>query len=102
MPSDLEKAPANPTTPSSLRRRHHRAPSVSSRPFAGRIGGNQEFTLAPDDASFSDVVERVPDAAATFSWRESVRLEAFADVELWKEAVIEGVGTGLQLFLAGM
>ncbi|KAF2118682.1 aquaporin-like protein [Lophiotrema nucula] len=77
-------------------------PSVSSRPFAGRIGGNQEFTIAPDDASFTTIISKVPDAAATFTWKQSFSLAGFSDVELWKESLIEGVGTCLQIYLAGL
>jgi hypothetical protein len=90
---------------STLRRRnasHNHLPPVASRPFAGRIGGNQEFTLDPDDASFRSVVSKVPDAAATFSWHASFHLRGFADVELWKEATIEGVGVCLQIYIAGL
>ncbi|KAF2865558.1 aquaporin-like protein [Massariosphaeria phaeospora] len=84
------------------RKRRGSTPAVASRPFAGRIGGNAEFTLSPDDASFKSVVSRLPDAAATFSWAASFRLTGFADVELWKEATIEGIGTCLQIYLAGL
>lgn len=76
----------------------HRKPSqltVASRSFAGRLGGNQEFTS--DDASST----RIPDATASFSWHQSVHLEAFTDVELWKESFIECVGTCLQVYTSG-
>ncbi|KAF2660890.1 MIP transporter [Lophiostoma macrostomum CBS 122681] len=82
--------------------RTNRGPSVASRPFAGRIGGNQEFTLSPEDLSFPGIVSKVPDAAPTFTWQQSFSLQAFSDVELWKEATIEGVGTCLQIYLAGL
>ncbi|KAF1844555.1 uncharacterized protein K460DRAFT_246560, partial [Cucurbitaria berberidis CBS 394.84] len=71
---------------------------VASRPFAGRIGGNQEFTVSADDASFT----KIPDAASSFSWAQSFSPSAFADVELWKESIIEGVGTCLQVYLSGL
>lgn len=77
----------------------HRKPShqtLASRPFAGRLGGNQEFTS--DDVSFVNI----PDAAASFSWHQSFHLEAFADVELWKESFIEGVGTCLLVYTSGL
>ncbi|KAH7117755.1 MIP transporter [Dendryphion nanum] len=77
-------------------------PPIASRPFAGRIGGNQEFTLDPDDASFKSVISKVPDAATTFSWKQSFFLRGFVDLELWKEATIEGVGTCLQIYLGGL
>jgi hypothetical protein len=82
--------------------RTDRRPSVASRPFAGRIGGNQEFTLSPEDVSFPSIVSKVPDAAPAFSWQQSFSLQAFSDLELWKEATIEGVGTCLQIYLAGL
>jgi hypothetical protein len=79
------------------RKQSHDGPTISSRPFAGRIGGNQEFILSADDASTT-----LPDAAAIFSWHQSFYPHAFADIELWKEAFIEGVGTCLQTYLSGL
>ncbi|KAH7392895.1 aquaporin-like protein [Pyrenochaeta sp. MPI-SDFR-AT-0127] len=83
-----------------LRRRtkSHDGPTLSSRPFAGRIGGNQEFVVSADDASFTSI----PDAAAIFSWAQSFYPRAFADAELWKESFIECVGTCLQTYLSGL
>lgn len=80
------------------RKKPHDGPAVSSRPFAGRIGGNQEFVVSADDASFTSI----PDAAAIFSWAQSFYPRAFADIELWKESCIEGVGTCLQTYLSGL
>ncbi|KAF2266102.1 MIP transporter [Lojkania enalia] len=77
-------------------------PPVASRPFAGRIGGNQEFTLSPDSSSFHTVVSKIPDAAALFTWTQSFSLQGFTDIELWKESFIEGAGTCLQIYLAGL
>lgn len=77
-------------------------PLVASRPFVGRIGGNQEFTISPSDSSNRELIAKVPDAAATFSWKQSLRLDAFSDIDLWKEATIEGIGTCLQIYLAGL
>jgi hypothetical protein len=79
-----------------LRHRKHSQLTVASRPFAGRLGGNQEFTS--DDASFV----KIPDAAASFSWHQSFHLEAFSDVEMWKESFIECVGTCLQVYTFGL
>lgn len=93
MNQDVEASDAH----SGLRQRkgEHKSLTISSRPFAGRIGGNQEFTVPAEDAS-------LPDAAAVFSWRQSFGLHAFSDVELWKESFIEGVGTCLQTYLGGL
>src|SRR5438128_1745526 len=81
--------------------REHRL-SVASRPFAGRIGGNQEFTLDPCDTSFTSTLEKLPDAGSIFTWKQSFSFRAFADIELWKEAFIEYVGTCLQTWLSGL
>ncbi|KAF2826201.1 aquaporin-like protein [Ophiobolus disseminans] len=90
---DLENAAM---TPHELRHRRHSHLTVASRPFAGRLGGNQEFTS--DDASlFTNA-----DAIASFSWHQSFHLEAFADIELWKESFIECVGTCLQVYTSGL
>lgn len=84
-----------------LRQRRHSGGSlqVASRPFAGRIGGNAEFTVTPDDAS---AYSKIPDTAAAFSWAQSFYFSALEDIELWKEAVIEGVGTCLQVYTSGL
>jgi hypothetical protein len=79
-----------------LQRRKSSHLTVASRPFVGRLGGNQEFTS--DDASLS----KIPDATAAFSWKQSFSLEAFADVELWKASFIECVGTCLQVYTSGL
>lgn len=77
------------------RKRDPKSLTIASRPFAGRVGGNQEFTVPAEDAS-------LPDASAVFSWRQSFSTHAFADIELWKESFIEGVGTCLQVYLSGL
>lgn len=82
--------------------RSRHGPTANTRPFAGRIGGNQEFTLTPDDSSFITVTEKAPDAAAGFSWRQSLSIAGFSDTELWKQATIEGVGTCVQIYIAGL
>lgn len=69
---------------------------LASRPFAGRIGGNQDF-VAEDPSQ-----AKIPDASPAFSWGQSFYFKAFADADLWKEAFIELVGTLLQTYLSGL
>lgn len=79
--------------------RHRKPPThltPQSRPFAGRLGGNQEFIA--ETASITSL----PDANASFSWHQSFHLYAFSDIELWKESFIECVGTCLQVYLSGL
>ncbi|OCK74855.1 MIP transporter [Lepidopterella palustris CBS 459.81] len=80
----------------------HIDPALISRPFAGRIGGNQQFTVSPENAEFDKITAKAPDAAANFSWKASLDLRGFSDTELWKQATIEGVGTGLQIYLSSL
>ena len=108
--ADIEKAASRSSNEGPTPRRrnagspHHEArpPRLATRPFAGRIGGNQEFTVAPGSSEFELLTETVPDAAANFSWAQSFNLRAFADPDLWKEATIEGVGSCLQQYIAGL
>lgn len=77
-------------------------PAVNFRPFAGRIGGNQLLALSPDDPQYDALIAKAPDAAPNLPWRASLDPRGFSDVELWKQAIIEGVGTALQVFLSGL
>lgn len=36
--------------------------SVSETPFAGRIGGNQEFTVSEDNEKAREILKKQPDA----------------------------------------
>ncbi|OAP63447.1 hypothetical protein AYL99_02674 [Fonsecaea erecta] len=77
---------------SSLAVRRRRAGSLSA-PFAGRLGGNQEFTLDRADPQNEELLKKVPDAAPNLTLQESFDLRGFREVELWKAALIEFVGT---------
>lgn len=65
---------------------------VNDRPFAGRLGGNQQFTVDPNDPDQESLLERVPDAAPAVHWRDVFSLVPFRDPYLYKAAVIEGIG----------
>ncbi len=86
-------------------RRHHSLPSpsrVDSHPFAGRIGGNQIFTATTSDPSYDSIAKAVPDAIGDAKWAAILDLRGFREPILWKTAVIEGVGTGLQVYISGL
>lgn len=95
--SDVELVPHH-----SHERQDRHDPDFVSRPFAGRIGGNQQFTVSPEDAQFDEITAEVPDAVANFSWKSSLDLRGFRDTELWKQAIIEGIGTSLQIYISGL
>jgi len=62
-------------------------------PFAGRIGGNQEFTLDKKDPNRGRILKEIPDAAPFCTWEASFALNQFRQINLWKAAFIEGWGT---------
>lgn len=62
------------------------------QPFAGRIGGNQSLVLDRNDPKNSDYLKAVPDAAPFMRISEALDLRGFLDLNLWKFAIVEGVG----------
>ena len=64
-------------------------PSV---PFAGRIGANHKFSADCENRVDRDVLEKYPDAAPWVPLRDALSLKGFLQIEIWKAAVIEGVG----------
>ncbi|CAI6328087.1 unnamed protein product [Periconia digitata] len=104
--SDIELG-STPSSQNELRQRKKRKIDndelpISSRPFAGRIGGNLEFTVSPKAPEYDTVTSKAPDAAANFTWQQSFDLQGFFDRDLWKEAAIEGVGVFAQSYIGGL
>lgn len=62
------------------------------QPFAGRVGGNQALVLDRNDPKNSDYLKAVPDAAPFMRISEALDVHGFLDLNLWKFAVVEGVG----------
>lgn len=61
-------------------------------PFAGRLGGNQDFIVDRNDPKNLEVLEQVPDAAPCMTLAEIFDLRGFASPDLWKFAMLECVG----------
>lgn len=80
---------------------HRRQSSVISRPFAGRLGGNQEFAVEPGDPGYEEITAKAPDASTHLKWSRSLDLRGLSDIELWKQACIEGTGASFLTFLTG-
>lgn len=68
-------------------------------PFAGRLGGNQDFTVDRNDPRNSKVLEKVPDAAPRMRLTEVLDLRGFRSPDLWKFAMLECIGRSI-LYLA--
>lgn len=64
-------------------------------PFAGRMGGNQDFVVDRNDPRNEKVLERVPDAASCMTMQEVFDLRGFLSADLWKFALLECVGMEL-------
>lgn len=75
---------------------------VISRPFVGRLGGNQAFTLSKDDPNYDEKLRTTPDASPCFTWQETFDLSGFGDVELWKQAVLEAWATSMLVWITGL
>lgn len=75
---------------------------VNSRPFAGRIGGNQIFTATTSDPHYETITHALPDAIGDAKWAAILDLRGFRELILWKTAVIESVGTGMQVYMSGL
>jgi hypothetical protein len=80
----------------------HRSEEVISRPFLGRLGGNGAFTLDESDPNYDEKIRHTPDAGPSFTWKESFDLRGFLDVELWKQAFLEGWATAMLIWITGV
>jgi hypothetical protein len=61
-------------------------------PFVGRLGGNQEFVVDRNDPHNTTLLRNVPDAAPYMTIRQSFDLRGFRELDIWKAALMEGVG----------
>jgi hypothetical protein len=77
-------------------------PRVQPQVFAGRLGGNQRFAVSSSDPGYSEIVAKEPDAGRESSWKALLDLHGFYDLDLWRLATIEGIGTMLQTFISGL
>ena len=50
--------------PAAFERVRARRHTVAEAPFAGRIGGNQEFVVHPDDEDSKELLKKQPDAVS--------------------------------------
>ncbi|PYI04020.1 MIP transporter [Aspergillus sclerotiicarbonarius CBS 121057] len=69
------------------------------QPFVGRIGGNQGIVLDRSDPDNADFLRKVPDAAPLMTFRDAFNLHGFSDLDLWRFAGVECVGTMMLAFI---
>lgn len=69
-----------------------RSYQATTRPFIGRLGGNQGFVLDRHNAANAEILKEQPDSAPCMTLGEQFDLRGFRNLGLWKAALIEGVG----------
>lgn len=71
-----------------------KAPSynTTTKPFIGRVGGNQGFVLDRHNAANAEILKEQPDSAPCMTLKEQFDLRGFRSLGLWKAALIEGIG----------
>jgi hypothetical protein len=65
--------------------------NTTTRPFIGRLGGNQGFVLDRHNAANAEILKEQPDSAPCMTLREQFDLRGFRSLGLWKAALIEGL-----------
>ncbi|KIW68836.1 hypothetical protein PV04_04756 [Phialophora macrospora] len=95
--SNTEPAPKASRTLSTSS--HFPPDSVATDAFLGRLGGAQRFSLP----STSTATPGTPaDALRDPPWSSILSFSDFRKPWLWKLALVEGVGTAVQIFLSGV
>lgn len=69
-------------------------------PYAGKLGGNQGFVIDPSDPDTKSLLERTPDASPFIPLNKLLSLEGFKQLDLWKQALMEGSGTLMLSFIS--
>ena len=65
--------------------------------FAGRLGGNQVFTVDRGDEANAALLAKEPDAAPGMMFKEQFDLAPFLQPLLWKQAMVEGFGSSARV-----
>ena len=76
----------------------HRSEQAIPHPTFGHLGGNRAL---PESHSL-DRLRNTPDATSFLTWKESFDLRGFVDGKLWRQAILEGWGTSLLVWLTGL
>lgn len=84
---DVEARPSSePSGP------HYRS---NSQPFAGRLGANQAYVVEGRTSEDDHLLHHAPDATPHMSFWELMDMRPIKNLDLWKAALIEGIGTKL-------
>lgn len=92
LPDRVPSAAAREMRPAALNINRRRRTGSVIAPFAGRLGGNQEFVVDRSNPENAELLMKVPDAAPNLNLDETFDLRGFREVDLYKAALIEFVG----------
>ena len=79
---------------------HMRQKGTRMAPFAGRLGGNQTYIVDRSNPENAELLKKVPDAAPNLNAKEAFDLRGFSDQDLYRAAIIEGMGTYIASHIA--
>ncbi|KAK2695641.1 hypothetical protein QWA68_004113 [Fusarium oxysporum] len=70
-----------------------------SQPFAGRLGANQAYVVEGGTSEDDHLLHHAPDATPHMSFWELMDMRPIKNLDLWKAALIEGIGTLLFVYI---
>ncbi|KAJ5098424.1 aquaporin [Penicillium argentinense] len=76
----------------------HLEPAIP--PFAGCLGGNQDFIVDCNDPKNVEVLEKVPDAAPCMTLAEIFDMRGCSSPDLWKFAMLECIASLMNVFIS--
>lgn len=78
--------------------------NINTIDFAGRIGGNQEFSVSADDTNAAHILSETPDAApiSIRNPKTLFHLRGFLQPELYRQALLECYGSAILVYTDGM
>jgi len=79
----------------------HQPEQVVPNPLVGHSGRNRAFTFDVTEPNY-DNPRSTPGAGSPLTWKEIFDLREFLDAEMWKQAILEGWGTSLLVWLTGL
>ncbi|KAJ4256167.1 hypothetical protein NW762_009244 [Fusarium torreyae] len=71
----------------------------ATQPFAGRLGANQANVVNTITSENESLLEKQPDATPHMSFRELMDMRPIFNINLWKAALMEGMGSLMFVYI---
>jgi hypothetical protein len=81
---------------------HRHNEQVTSRPFVHPLGGTRAFASSKAHPKYDEKLPPSLGRNPCFTWQELFDLNGFRDIELWKQALLEGFATCLLVWLSSL